>query len=785
VTDPNGNTNDYTITNGRVTTVTDGRGIPGNGTYSDHGEVKTTSAGGRAGSTYGYSPDTDGTYNLISATSSATGGNTTEFSYGTPAGNGATADYRPNSSKSAQNNHSTMVYNTWGQTTAVAVGRPTLTGTPLGGTITYTYHGSGGVTCGGKNGQVCSMVDGKSNTTTYTYNTAGNLITVNPPAPLGDNTFTYDAAGRVISSVDGRGNTTYTCYDKNDRVLQTSYTSSNCTLASGITMTYDSAGNLKTQVDTTGTTTWTYDAQMRAVSKDAPGTLNDSTATYDRAGNILTMIDGGAGAANTTTYRYDTANNLIALAEPNGSCAATLVIPNSTKCTVFTMSTTKDQRVKTQFPSGLTTTYGYDAFDRQTTITTKNAAGSTTLVNQTVAYLLVSADTALVQKLTDTVTPTNTTTYNYDDLDRLTTATRSGSNWAYTYDKNGNRTQQQATVGGITTTTNYGYNAADQMCWAGTGSSSTCTAPTGATTYSYDGNGNQNVTGGNTYSTFNQLTNSTAGAGQSYTYSGGSNNIRLTLGATSFTNNLLGQVTGETVGSITTKYVREPGGAPIAMQRGGASYYYTSDYNGSVILMTDNTQAAVASYKYDPYGKVTVTNNTSANVGDDNPWRYATGYQDPNTDYVKMGARYYNPAQGRFTQRDPSGQEPNAYQYAASNPASFNDPSGLFVSVPSDYIYLPDYSQFNDYCTYSPDQYLGTNSQIAADFRGPCAVHDQCTLNTELGVGNLFDCDTQFGDNLYENCNDTFAWYESDLYGCLLATNQYEAVVKQKHGIVG
>ncbi|CAM5562759.1 hypothetical protein SCALM49S_09159 [Streptomyces californicus] len=43
----------------------------------------------------------------------------------------------------------------------------------------------------------------------------------------------------------------------------------------------------------------------------------------------------------------------------------------------------------------------------------------------------------------------------------------------------------------------------------------------------------------------------------------------------------------------------------------------------------------------------------------------------------KMGARYYDPDLGRFTQPDPSGQEANPYLYAASL-VNRTDPTGLF-----------------------------------------------------------------------------------------------------------
>jgi RHS repeat-associated protein len=682
VTDPRNKTNTYTYnTDGRVTGTTDARGLAGAASFATHGEVQSRALPGMSSTSYEYADVTEGTYNLTKITSPQA--STTEFGYNPSGKIGATADYRPRFSKDAQGNYSTMTYNDWGQPLTVAVGKPDSTDAsiPLGGTITYTYQDwpnvDYGADCGGKPGQLCSQVDGKGNTTTFTYDAAGNVTTENLPAPLGDHTYTYDAAGRRISEVDGRGNTAYTCYDKNDRILQISYTSANCATPSGVTYTYDTAGNMKTRTDASGTTTWTWDAQQRATGKDAPGTVNDSTATYDRTGNVLTAADGSSTPTlSTTTYTYDDANNLATLAEPGGSCPTTPAFPNTTKCSVFTMTPNKDTRATVKFPSGVVNTMSYDASDRLNGLTTKNAAGTVTHVDQAYSYTLGTANTTVLQKITDNAAPSNTTTYGYDDLNRLTTATRAGASWAYTYDKNGNRTQQQAVAGGVTTTTNYGYNAADQLCWSGTGTSSSCTAPAGATTYSYDGNGNQ-TTGGSTYSSYDQLATSTTGASQSYTYAGTSNNTRLTLGAVTFTNNLFNQVTAQTVGTTVTKFVREPDGTPIAMQTGGNSYYYTVDYNQSVLVLTDQNQAKVAGYTYDPYGKTTVTNHTTANIGDANPWRYATGYQDPNTGHYKLGARYYNPTQGRFTQVDPSGREVNKYAYARGNPVTYNDPSGL------------------------------------------------------------------------------------------------------------
>ena len=93
------------------------------------------------------------------------------------------------------------------------------------------------------------MVDRKGNITSYAYNAAGNLTTMTPPAPLGVRTFTFDTAGRKTSEADGRGHTSFSCYDKDDRVTQVSYKSSNCAVPSGVTYTHDTAGNTTGRVD--------------------------------------------------------------------------------------------------------------------------------------------------------------------------------------------------------------------------------------------------------------------------------------------------------------------------------------------------------------------------------------------------------------------------------------------------------------------------------------------------------------------------------------------------------
>jgi hypothetical protein len=62
-----------------------------------------------------------------------------------------------------------------------------------------------------------------------------------------------------------------------------------------------------------------------------------------------------------------------------------------------------------------------------------------------------------------------------------------------------------------------------------------------------------------------------------------------------------------------------------------------------------------------------------------------------------MGARYYDPARGRFTQLDPLG---NGYGYTGDNPVNFTDPSGL----------CPDNVGCNDHYDNGPGGAIGGGS---------------------------------------------------------------------------
>ena len=196
-----------------------------------------------------------------------------------------------------------------------------------------------------------------------------------------------------------------------------------------------------------------------------------------------------------------------------------------------------------------------------------------------------------------------------------------------------------------------------------------------------------------------------------YTYDANGNT--LTAGDKTYTYNYRGQQVAYSDGTVTASYAYNPSGLRSAKTVGGSTkyfvyngmqivfeyedsvsvgttYYYglnrthSSDgdvfvYNAhgdTVQLVNDN--ALAASYTYDAFGNLLTSAGTS-----DNPFLYCSEYFDAETETYYLRARYYNPANGRFTQQDAwafmDASDPlslNLYTYCANNPVMYVDPSG-------------------------------------------------------------------------------------------------------------
>ena len=85
------------------------------------------------------------------------------------------------------------------------------------------------------------------------------------------------------------------------------------------------------------------------------------------------------------------------------------------------------------------------------------------------------------------------------------------------------------------------------------------------------------------------------------------------------------------------------------MQTGGTTYYYVTNLQGDVVALLDASGNTVASYAYNPYGKILSAEGTMAET---NPLRYRGYYYDNESGLYYLQSRYYDPAVCRFVNAD-------------------------------------------------------------------------------------------------------------------------------------
>ena len=128
-------------------------------------------------------------------------------------------------------------------------------------------------------------------------------------------------------------------------------------------------------------------------------------------------------------------------------------------------------------------------------------------------------------------------------------------------------------------------------------------------------------------------------------------------------------------------------GHPYALKHkvGGVytTYYYITNLQGDVLSIINSSGTAVATYTYDPYGKVLTAAGTFAAT---NPLRYRGYVYDTETGLYYLQSRYYDPTTGRFLNADAfasTGQGilgNNMFAYCLNNPVNYRDTIGRFAT---------------------------------------------------------------------------------------------------------
>jgi RHS repeat-associated protein len=248
-------------------------------------------------------------------------------------------------------------------------------------------------------------------------------------------------------------------------------------------------------------------------------------------------------------------------------------------------------------------------------------------------------------------------TYGYDDFDRLTTATNTGSSalsQVFAYDAVGNMTSNSA-VG------SYTYPIPGQP-------RAHAVTQAGSTSYSYDADGNMITAGGTSlvYDGENRLVQDGA-----TTFGYGPDGARLHKTSGGTTTTYVGD-DWEITGGVSTYYL--PGDA--VMTNGVVSWLHR-DQLSSVRLSTNSAGAVVQRAHYKPYGErletIATLMTSKGYIGERNDIETGLNY---------LHARYYDPHLARFITADPSdptapGVGLNRYAYAGDSPIVNLDRSGL------------------------------------------------------------------------------------------------------------
>ena len=490
----------------------------------------------------------------------------------------------------------------------------------------------------------------------YTYHNDYLDLVVSEAYPQFTFHYEYDAAGNTISRKTAKSDKTVYAYDSRNRLAAINYPSGTPDVA------------------------YTYSDNNRLLS--ATNGIGDWSFAYNANGNVTsrTLVTGTKTYA--FTYSYDAQNNLSAMAYPGSINVdyAPNAFGEATKAGAYAAD------VRHYAQTGLKSfNYGngisYDLALAANKVLIGGIVGKrsgTTIINKSYSY-----DGEInVTNITDHIRPQySVNQFEYDELNRLRIAYSPswGGAIEYTYDKTGNITSQHLPG----ETKNYSYNTINQL-----------TQVSGFTplTFSYDIYGNVADNGRHhfIYNDAGQLISADDGQyDKVYLYDAMGKRVQVIDhdGNTEYevydeSDRLL--LVEESDGSLKRKIYL--GNKLIAHNRSGEVKYIHFDTLGSTIAVSD-ADGILDLEHYRPYGE-----KVEWPLGTDNEQWYTGKRFDWDISLSYHGARYYDPAIGRFYANDPvgflghvnRGNNPahgfNRYAYANNNPYKYTDPDGKFIN---------------------------------------------------------------------------------------------------------
>jgi RHS repeat-associated protein len=557
-------------------------------------------------------------------------------------------------------------------------------------------------------GRVASVTQG-SRSWTYTYGSDGRLASVSDPLSR-STSFGYDSAGRVVLRIRADGRQLHYAYDEkgnltsltpsarpahnyaydlvdmvedyrppasSDGLTPTHYSYNLDQQATQIIrpdggivqIGYDTAGRLQTLTQPSGQTSYSYSPTSGNVTAitAAGSTLG---VTYD--GSLVTGLTWGGIVGGSVGVAYDN-NFRVAVLNVNGANSLSLaydgdgLLIGAGNLTISRNASTG--RVDSTRLSSVTTRDDLDSFAQWTRRRAQFAG--TTLFDAT----YVRDTLGRITEITETVSGvTRTRAFAYDSAGRLDEVRNNGVlNTTYEYDASGNRARV-VTPGGTKVGS---YDDQDRMVSYGSanyaytlnGELSTKIVGSDTTRYNYDALGNlkaatlpdatliEYVVDGMNHRVGKKVNGVLV---RGWLYQGRLNPIAELDGA----------------GNVVTRFVYGTrSNVPDYLIKNGTTYRIITDHLGSVRLIVDGATGGVAEQiEYDEWGNVVSDTNPGFQ-----PFGYAGGLFDTQTQLVRFGARDYDPATGRWTAKDPigfAGGDLDLYGYVHEDPVNQADPIG-------------------------------------------------------------------------------------------------------------